>query len=193
MQRSRAVMLRDEVGDLLRQSDLFRESRAVRHVTRDDLRALVRTQAIVRIVALLVFDEILRRCEFADVVIKRADTREQGIGADGATRVLSELSDGVRVLIRSRRAQCELATGRSAFDNSSSLTSVRIPKNDSLIGKPTGGEDRRQQSARNAAADRHQNCFPRQRLLRVGDQANAITTFTPPTSRPARVTDCRSR
>jgi hypothetical protein len=52
-------MLRNEVGDLLRQTDLFREPRAVGHVTRDDLRALVRTQPIVRIVALLVLDEIL--------------------------------------------------------------------------------------------------------------------------------------
>ena len=95
MQRSRAVVLGNEVGDLLRQSDLFCEPGAVGYMTRDNLRALVRAQPIVRIVALLILDEILRRRQFSDVVIERADTREQGIGADCATRVLSELSDGV--------------------------------------------------------------------------------------------------
>jgi hypothetical protein len=80
-------MLWNEVGDLLRQPDLFCEPRAVRHVTRDDLRALVWTQTIVRIVTLLVFDKVLRRREFPDVVIQRADAREQWIGAYGATCV----------------------------------------------------------------------------------------------------------
>jgi hypothetical protein len=59
VQRSGAVMLRNEVGDLCRQTDLFRELCAVGYVTRDDLRALVRTQSIVRVVALLVLDEVL--------------------------------------------------------------------------------------------------------------------------------------
>jgi hypothetical protein len=94
------------------QADLFGEPGAVRHVTGDDLGALVGTQAIVRIVALLVLDEVLGRSKLADVVIQRADTREQRVCADRATRVLRELADSVRVLVRSRRAQRELAQHR---------------------------------------------------------------------------------
>jgi len=67
VKRASAVVLRNEVGDLLRQADLFRESRAVRHMARDDLRALVRTQSIVRVVALLVLDKVLGRRQLAAV------------------------------------------------------------------------------------------------------------------------------
>src|SRR4029079_8266818 len=104
--------LRNEVGNLLRQSDLFCESRSVGDVTRDNLRALVRTQPIVRIVALLVFDEVLRRSEFADVVIKSADAREQWIRTDCATCVFGKLADGMRMLVRAGRAHRELPEHR---------------------------------------------------------------------------------
>ena len=76
MQCSGTVMLRNEIGDLFRQPDLFSEARAVSHVTGDDLRALLRTKTVMRIVALLVFDEIIRSSEFADIVIKSPDPGE---------------------------------------------------------------------------------------------------------------------
>src|SRR6185369_4522387 len=105
-------MLRDEVGDPLRQSDLFRESRSVGDVTRDDLRALVWTQTIVRVVALLVFDEVLGRCEFADIVIERADACEQWIRPDRTTSVFRKLADRMRMLVRAGRTHRELTQHR---------------------------------------------------------------------------------
>jgi hypothetical protein len=60
----------------------------------------------------LVFNEHIRRGDFAYVVIKRADADEQSVGSDGACRVFRELSDGVRMLIRARRAKRKLAEHR---------------------------------------------------------------------------------
>ena len=88
-------MLRNEVGNLLRQPDFFRESRSIRDVARDDLRALIWAQSIVWIVTLLIFDEVLRRREFADVVIKRADAGEKWICADRTAGIFRKLSNGM--------------------------------------------------------------------------------------------------
>jgi len=65
-----------------------------------------------RIVALLVFDEVLGRREFADIVIEGADTGEKWIRSDRSTRILSKLAHCMRVLVRSRRAHRELPEHR---------------------------------------------------------------------------------
>ena len=66
-------------------------------------------ELVVRVFAQLVFDKMFGRGGFSDVVIKRADSRQQSVCADNAARFFRKLPDGVRMLIRPRRAQSELS------------------------------------------------------------------------------------
>ena len=62
-----------------------------------------------RIAAHLVFDKMIGRGDLANIVIKRTDARQQGIGANRAASVFGKLSNGVRMLICSRGPQGKLA------------------------------------------------------------------------------------
>src|SRR6266496_1538860 len=96
----RAVVLRDERGHGLREPGLLRERQPVRHVGLDDLRLLVRLEPVVRVVApRLVFDEVQRVLDLADVVVIAAHATEQAVRADAVARRLDEVRHrhGVRV------------------------------------------------------------------------------------------------
>ena len=65
-----------------------------------------------RIVALLVFDEVIRRRQFSDVVVKSANARQQRIRAYRAGRLFRQLANCVRMLICAGRSQRQLAEYR---------------------------------------------------------------------------------
>src|SRR5436190_5928866 len=108
MQRSRAMMLRDEINDPCRQSHLAGELNTVGHVADDYFRALRRFEPVVRILRQLIFNEMLRCGRFADIVIQSTDTGEQAIAADHAARLFGKLSDGVGMLISPRCPESKL-------------------------------------------------------------------------------------
>src|SRR5258705_13055493 len=109
MKRSRAVVLRYEVGNLLGKSDFLCESHAISHMTDDDFRALVRAQVIVRVITLLVFHEVVGRRQLPNIVVQSADTSKQGISAHYTACILCQLPYRMGVLICSGRSQSELA------------------------------------------------------------------------------------
>src|SRR5688572_14029057 len=109
MQRAGAVVLRDEIDDPLRQSHLLGKLLAVSYMADDDLGALHRFQAVVRIAARLILHKMFGRGRFAYIVIKRADASKQVVRADGSAGFLRKLADGVRMLVCSRRPERELA------------------------------------------------------------------------------------
>ena len=81
-QRS-AVMLLDDVDDLLVESVLEREIHAFFHVRDDDERAHRRREIVVRIaLEVHVLGEIFRLHQFADIVKIGADAAKRGVRAD---------------------------------------------------------------------------------------------------------------
>ena len=60
----------------------------------------------------MVFDKMIGRGDLANIVIKRTDACQQGIGANRAASVFGKLSNGVRMLICSRGPQGKLAQYR---------------------------------------------------------------------------------
>src|SRR5260370_16766121 len=96
MQRARAMMLWNKIGDPVWQTNLFRESQSIGNVAGDYLGALCRAQAIVGIASSLVLNKVIRRRHLADVVIQRSDARHQGIGADSPPSVFANLADPLR-------------------------------------------------------------------------------------------------
>src|SRR2546426_3749138 len=101
--RPRPVVLRDEGAHLARQLRLAGQLHSFGDVPADDLRAHLRRQAVVPVLALLVLAEVQRVLALADVVVVRADAREQGIGADRARRSVDQLADQDAVMVRARR------------------------------------------------------------------------------------------
>ena len=95
MERPSTVMLRDKLGDSFGQSDLFGQLRAVGDVAGNNLGALCRAQSVVGILALLVLDKIIRRREFPNVVVERANPSQQRIGGYGAAGVFRQLTHGM--------------------------------------------------------------------------------------------------
>ena len=81
------MVLRNEVRNFLGQADFFRQLDSIGHVAGDDSRTLRRPHVVVRVFALLVLDEVLRRSHLADVVIERADSRQQRICIYRATSI----------------------------------------------------------------------------------------------------------
>ena len=73
MQGAGAVVLRNEVRNLLGQIDFFGQLLAVGHVADDYSGTLRRPHVIVRVVALLILDKIFRRRDLPDIVVKRAN------------------------------------------------------------------------------------------------------------------------
>jgi hypothetical protein len=61
-------------------------------VTGNDPGTLRRAQVIVRIITLLILDEIFRRSQLSNVMVKRSDARQQRIGADRASGFLGQLA-----------------------------------------------------------------------------------------------------
>ena len=104
MESPRTVVLRNKIDDPLGQAHLFRELCSVGHVADDDLGALCGFQAVMRVLAQLIFDEMLWCRRLPNVVIEGSDPRKQSITADDATSFFSELSDGMRMLVRARRS-----------------------------------------------------------------------------------------
>src|SRR5436190_24397698 len=102
-------MLRDEISDAFRQAHFFGESQSVRHMTGDDLRALNWAQAIVRILTALVFDKMLGCGDLTNIVVQPPDTREDSVRANRPTGIFRQLTDRVRMLVRTRRAYGQLA------------------------------------------------------------------------------------
>ena len=95
------------------------------------------------------------RGELADVVVERADAREQRVGADRAAGVLGEVADGVRVLVRARRAQRELAEHGQVGVRQFKQLHVGQDAEERLVdGQQPGREDGRQQAAREPARRR---------------------------------------
>ena len=92
MQSSSAVVLGNEVCNLFGQANLFSESETVGYVAGDDLRTLHGTQTIMRILSLLVLNKIFRGRKFSNVMVKRTNSGQQWIGADGAARIFGELT-----------------------------------------------------------------------------------------------------
>ena len=164
---ARAVVLRDEGGDLVRQPYLARELEAVGDVAGDDARALLRPEAVVRVVAGLVLDEVFGRGQLADVVVEGADAREQGVGADGAASLFGELADGVRVLVRAGRAQGQLAEDGQVGVREFEQANVRQDAEERFVdGEQAAREDGRQESSGERAGRGEEDGVERQRLLR---------------------------
>src|SRR5690606_29669095 len=82
------------------------------HMADDDLGALCRFQAVVRILAQLVLDEMLRGGGLSDVMIERSDTRQKCVAAYNPAGFFGKLSDRVRMLIGTRSAKRKLAERR---------------------------------------------------------------------------------
>src|SRR5215813_3315387 len=95
MKRPSAVMLGNEITNLFWQTEFLSEFRSVSDMADYDFRALQWAQVVVWIVALLVFNKMVRRCQLADIVIKRADTSQQGASANRSTRFFGELAYGM--------------------------------------------------------------------------------------------------
>src|SRR5258708_3520720 len=112
MQRSCSMMLRNKVSHTPRQTDFFRQLQSISNMTRDDLGAGRRTEAVVWVGASLVLDKVIGRRHLADIVVKRSDARQQSVSADGAAGVFSQLSHRMRVLICPRRPQSQLTQDR---------------------------------------------------------------------------------
>ena len=64
------------------------------------------------IIALLIFDEVIRRRQFSDVMVKSADARQQRICAYSAGRLFRQLANCVRMLISAGRSQSQLSEYR---------------------------------------------------------------------------------
>jgi hypothetical protein len=117
-----------------------------------------RAQAVVRVVARLVLDEVFGRGQLADVVVERADAREQAVRADGARGVLGQPADGVRVLVRPRRAQRQLAEHRQVRVRQLQQPHVgQNPEQRLADGEEPGRENRRQQPAAEPAGGRERD------------------------------------
>ena len=137
---------------------------------------------------------MLRRGGFSDVVIKRADSRQQ-------VRLRRRRGRLLRPAVRrranadsfpgARSASCP-STGKSAFESSSSLTSVRMPKNVSQIGRKTAVTAAVTRPLAKPAGDGEQNRVQNKRLLRISDQSDRQSPRSPnrPERRPV-VTDWR--
>jgi hypothetical protein len=76
VQGARAVVLGNEVCELLREIDFLGEFHPVGDVAGDNFRALRRTHVVVWVFTLLVFHKVFRRRHLADVMVKRTDSRE---------------------------------------------------------------------------------------------------------------------
>ena len=108
----RAVVLLDEIDDRLRQLVLAGEGHAVFDVADDDQRAEGRLQDVMAVLAGLVLDEVLRLEHLADVVIVRADSHQQPIGADPFRGRFGNRGDRNRMVVRSRSASNQLLKQR---------------------------------------------------------------------------------
>ena len=95
MQRARAMMLRNEIRDLLWQTDLLRQAASIRHVAGNDLCALMRAQAIVWVLALLVLNEVFGCCQLTNIVIEGSDAGQQRICSYSTTSVFCQLTNRV--------------------------------------------------------------------------------------------------
>jgi hypothetical protein len=132
----RAVVLGDERADRLRQLVLLGEVEPVAHVVPDDRRAGVRLELVVRVAPLgLVLHEVLRLLELADVVVVRADAREQPVRPIALQAASARLAIAIvcaYVPGASRLSRC--MSGRFRSDHSSSRRYVSIPVNSSAGG-----------------------------------------------------------
>ena len=98
-----AVVLGYQVPDPLGQADLLRQFEAVFHVAGNDQAAHVRRKRLVLVDSEhLVLHEILRFEHLAQVVIIRADSHKQRVGANGFGRRLGQGSDHKTVVIGAR-------------------------------------------------------------------------------------------
>src|SRR6266550_3323635 len=91
VQGARAMMLGNEIGYLLRQIDFFRQLNSIRDVAGDNSGTLRGAHVIVRVLALLVLNKVLRGRDLADIVIERSNARQQRICSNRATGVFCQL------------------------------------------------------------------------------------------------------
>src|SRR5688572_24414 len=103
------MMLRYKVRYLLRQIDFFCQLNPIRDMAGDNAGTLRRTHVIVRVLALLIFDKVLRSRDLADVMIESPNAGQKRIGSNCAAGVLSKLSYCMRMLVRPGSAQRQLA------------------------------------------------------------------------------------
>src|SRR5207247_2992279 len=113
MQCARSVMLRDKIYYSFRQTHFACELLTVGDVGDDDLGALRRFQSVMRIFnADLIFNKMFGRRRLPDVVIERADTRQESITADDTTCFLGKLANRMRMLVGARCTNSKLAKNR---------------------------------------------------------------------------------
>ena len=105
MKCPRAMVLRNEIDDPLRQTHFAGELCTVCNMADYDLCALRRLQTVVRVLFHLIFDEMFRGGRLAYVVVQSSDACQEAVPAYDAASFFSKLSDSVRVLIRSGRTQ----------------------------------------------------------------------------------------
>ena len=97
------MVLRDEADERLRQLVLVGDVDAAGHVPGDDRGRLLGRQQVVDVLAGLVLDERLRVVQLADVVVVGGDARDERVGVDGLGRLLREVADHQRVVVRAGR------------------------------------------------------------------------------------------
>ena len=101
-------MLGDERPERARQLVLLGHLEPFAHVVTNDLSTRAGFELVVRISPLcLILDEVLWLGDFADVVVVRADSSEERVGADRARCRFGEVGDGNRVRIGSRRLETQ--------------------------------------------------------------------------------------
>ena len=195
MQRARAVMLRNEIDDPLRQAHLFRQLRAVCDVADYDLRALCGLQSVVRIFASLVLDKMLGRGRFADVVIKRTDPRQQAVARRPRGKLLPPIARqranaGWFPAHASRAGRARAgrrSKARAALRRSKSQTASRTP----AAAPPSPRPSLFRLPSPHAIASKTE--FKNERLLLVCDHRDRRTALAAPTIQPATVTVWRLR
>src|SRR6185503_566286 len=101
-------VLADERYDTARELVLFSELESLEHVIPDDRGARRRLELVVRISSLrLILGEILRLFQLTDVVVERANAREQTVRADSVGRAFREIGDRDRVRVRPRGLEAQ--------------------------------------------------------------------------------------